>query len=116
MPARTRLRPTAPLVLVLAFLALFARPAAAQFDSAQMSGFVKDAQGQMVPGASVRIQNQATQLERNYATGLWLDISVDNALVTHNLVRRNGGIGIFFESQFARLMHRNYTKRNNATR
>ncbi len=35
--------------------------------------------------------------ERNYATGLWLDISVDNAVVTHNLVRHNQGIGIFFE-------------------
>ena len=54
--------------LALVLLGLVAAPAAAQFDSAQMSGFVKDAQGQMVPGASVRIQNQATQLERNYAT------------------------------------------------
>jgi len=51
-----------------AALAFFAAPAAAQFDSAQMSGWLKDAQGQVVPGASIRIQNQATRLERSYTS------------------------------------------------
>src|SRR5574341_1945678 len=61
---RTRRLVTAAGVLTL--VALFGAPAAAQFDSAQMSGFVRDAQGQMVPGASVRILNESTKLERSY--------------------------------------------------
>ncbi len=61
--------------MVLALLSLFAQPAAAQFDSAQMSGFVRDDQRQVVPGAAVRIMNEATKLERGYtsdATGYYV--------------------------------------------
>lgn len=36
-------------------------------------------------------------LEGNFATGLWMDIDMNGALVHHNLVRRNNGLGIFFE-------------------
>lgn len=40
--------------------------------------------------------------EHNYATAVWLDIDANHAAVTRNHVRRNGGIGLFFEiSQYA---------------
>ena len=64
-PCRRR---TGAVLSFAAALAFFAAPAAAQFDSAQMSGWLKDAQGQVVPGASIRIQNQATRLERSYTS------------------------------------------------
>ncbi len=35
--------------------------------------------------------------ENNAATGVWLDIDVNDAVVVHNIARRNQGIGIFFE-------------------
>ena len=64
-PMLPRTRRLTRALLALALVALFAAPAAAQFDSAQMSGFVKDAQGQMVPGASVRILNEAGVQEKD---------------------------------------------------
>jgi hypothetical protein len=73
MSPRTRRLTTA--ALALAFVALVAAPALAQFDSGQINGFVRDAQGQMVPGATVRILNEATQRERSYtsdATGYYV--------------------------------------------
>jgi hypothetical protein len=36
-------------------------------------------------------------VEHNFATGIWMDIDVNRALVHHNLVRHNNGLGIFFE-------------------
>jgi hypothetical protein len=49
-------------VLALAALAL---PVQAQFDSGQISGFVRDSQGKLVPGASVRIINEGTKIEKH---------------------------------------------------
>jgi hypothetical protein len=40
----------------------------AQADTAQISGFVKDASGAVIPGASVTITNEATQLTRQVQT------------------------------------------------
>ena len=42
-------------------LAVLVPPAHAQFDSGQISGFVKDEQGGVVPGATVRVINEQTQ-------------------------------------------------------
>jgi hypothetical protein len=47
---------------------LAAVPAAAQFDRGQISGRVKDAQGAMVPGATVTATNQQTRLSWNAVT------------------------------------------------
>ncbi len=35
--------------------------------------------------------------EHNFATGIWLDVDVNHAVVTRNISRYNGAIGIFFE-------------------
>src|SRR5260221_12783351 len=43
-------------------------PVFAQFDTAQMSGVVRDAQGSVVPGATVRVLHKETKLERTYVT------------------------------------------------
>jgi hypothetical protein len=48
-------------VIVYASLLLLAAPAAAQFDRGQISGRVKDAQGAVVPGATVTATNNQTQ-------------------------------------------------------
>ncbi len=53
------------LTVVLMLLAL---PALAQFDRGQVSGFVRDEQGGVVPGATVKVTNQQTRLEHTYAT------------------------------------------------
>ncbi|MDQ3212324.1 MAG: Plug and carboxypeptidase regulatory-like domain-containing protein, partial [Acidobacteriota bacterium] len=45
-----------------------AAPAAAQFDRGQISGTVKDAQGGVVPGATVVVTNTETQIARNTVT------------------------------------------------
>src|SRR3982074_1594475 len=45
----------------LAFVALSALPAAAQFDRGQISGTIKDAQGGVVPGVTVVVTNLETQ-------------------------------------------------------
>jgi len=55
------------LLTAIAIFAL-AAPAAAQFDRGQMSGQVKDAQGAVVPGATVTATNQQTQLSWNTVT------------------------------------------------
>jgi len=51
-------------------LALFAlaTPSHAQFDRGQISGVVRDSQGNVVPGATVRIIHEGTKLERTYVT------------------------------------------------
>src|SRR3954454_6739617 len=47
---------------------LTALPAAAQFDRGQISGTVKDAQGAVVPGATVTVTNTQTQITQNTVT------------------------------------------------
>src|SRR6185436_15868465 len=54
-------------LVAMALLAL-AAPAHAQFDSGQISGFVRDSQGAAVPGATVRIVDEGTGRERTYTT------------------------------------------------
>jgi hypothetical protein len=53
---------------VLAGVLALAVPAAAQFDRGQISGRVKDAQGGVVPGATVVAQNTQTQIESTTVT------------------------------------------------
>ena len=55
-------------LLALAWVLVAAAPAAAQFDRGQISGTVKDAQGGVVPGASVVVTNTQTQITRNTVT------------------------------------------------
>jgi hypothetical protein len=50
--------------LVLAASLLMVPAAFAQSDNAQLSGFVRDNSGAVIPGASVTIKNEATGLER----------------------------------------------------
>ena len=66
MLAFRRLQPQ--LMVALALAALLATPVQAQFDSAQISGVVRDNQGQVVPGASIKVLNEATKLERLYVS------------------------------------------------
>ncbi|HEY2944031.1 MAG TPA: carboxypeptidase regulatory-like domain-containing protein, partial [Vicinamibacteria bacterium] len=49
-------------------LVLLALPALAQFDRGQVSGFVRDEQGGVVPGATIKVTNQQTRVEHNYTT------------------------------------------------
>ncbi|HET7697548.1 MAG TPA: carboxypeptidase regulatory-like domain-containing protein [Vicinamibacterales bacterium] len=65
MTARLRCIRTALLALCVA---LVAAPAIAQFDRSQVSGRVKDSQGGLVPGATVTVTNQATQLTTTAVT------------------------------------------------
>jgi len=69
MPAFTfqRVRCLALFGLVLALCAL-APPVLAQFDSGQLSGFVRDPQGGFVPGATVKVINDSTKAERSYTS------------------------------------------------
>jgi hypothetical protein len=62
-----RLRALLALGCALTLIAA-ATPAHAQFDTGQISGFVKDSQGAVVPGATVRIVQGGTKLEKNYVT------------------------------------------------
>src|SRR5215471_17753530 len=55
-------------LFALAGVVLAAVPAAAQFDRGQISGRVKDAQGGVVPGATVTAVNQQTKLSWNAVT------------------------------------------------
>src|SRR4029453_13872317 len=55
-----------PLLTLLA-LAL-ALPLHAQFDTGQISGFVRDPQGGVVPGATVKITSNSTNVARSYVT------------------------------------------------
>src|SRR3990170_2580546 len=61
------IRATRSILLLLCF-ALMASPAAAQFDRSQVSGRVKDAQGGLVPGATVVATNLQTQLSSTAVT------------------------------------------------
>ena len=63
----TRRRAWVLAVAALALLAL-AVPAHAQFDSGQISGFVRDSQGAPVPGATVTIVDEATRRARTYTS------------------------------------------------
>lgn len=54
--------------LFVACALVFAAPAAAQFDRAQLSGRVKDAQAGSVPGATVTATNQQTQISSTTVT------------------------------------------------
>lgn len=57
------------LAAVLALTLTVAAPrVAAQADTAQLSGFVKDATGSTVPGATVTVSNEATGAERSAQT------------------------------------------------
>src|SRR4051812_36277703 len=55
-------------LFALAWVLVSAAPAAAQFDRGQISGTVKDAQGAVVPGATVTVTNTQTQIARNTVT------------------------------------------------
>jgi hypothetical protein len=46
-------------MLLVAAIGILAMPAAARLSSGQISGVVKDAQGGVIPGATVVILNQA---------------------------------------------------------
>ncbi|HEY8148829.1 MAG TPA: carboxypeptidase regulatory-like domain-containing protein [Vicinamibacteria bacterium] len=54
-------------LVTLALIAL-AVPAYAQFDSGQISGFVRDSQGAAVPGATVTVTDESTKRARTYTT------------------------------------------------
>src|SRR6266478_10029710 len=56
------------LFALLLAMAGMAPPVLAQFDTAQMSGIVRDVQGSVVPGATVRVLHKETKLERTYVT------------------------------------------------
>ncbi len=56
------IRLTGVCLLALAWLLVVAAPARAQFDRGQISGTVKDAQGGVVPGATVTVTNTQTQI------------------------------------------------------
>jgi hypothetical protein len=49
-------------------LAVLVTPAYAQFDRGQVGGFVRDEQGGVVPGATVRVINEQTKIERSFTT------------------------------------------------
>jgi hypothetical protein len=54
--------------LVVVALVALAVPAQAQFDSGQINGFVRDSQGAPIPGATVRVINEGTKLEKTSTT------------------------------------------------
>ncbi len=55
-------------MFALAWVLVCAAPAAAQFDRGQISGTVKDAQGAVVPGATVTVTNTQTQITQTTVT------------------------------------------------
>jgi len=63
-----RHRKVAAAVVWAAAMFLFSACVFAQSDTAQISGFVKDPTGSVVPNASVTVTNEATGLERKTAT------------------------------------------------
>src|SRR5262249_12197889 len=80
----------APLLFVL-LVGASAVPAAAQIDSGQISGFVRDAQQAALPGATVTIANEATGTKRSTvtnSTGYYVlpDIPVGSYAVTVELL------------------------------
>src|SRR5260370_39448155 len=56
-----------PAIGVLVWLAT-AAPVFAQFDRGEIAGFVKDETGGVIPGATVTVTNQQTQLARTGVT------------------------------------------------
>jgi hypothetical protein len=65
--ASRRLRYLLPLGLAVSLVAL-AAPVQAQFDTGQISGFVRDDQGGVIPGATVTITHEGTRRDRTYVT------------------------------------------------
>src|SRR5687767_11849700 len=55
-------------LLLLVLAVLFAAPASAQFDTAQVSGAIQDSSGAVLPGVSVVLVNEGTRLERQAVT------------------------------------------------
>ena len=66
MPARHRI--PVRIVLAMAFVALVALPAFAQFERGQIAGIVKDQTGGVIPGATVTVTNVQTRLVRTITT------------------------------------------------
>src|SRR5262245_59346117 len=54
--------------LVVGVVLIFAVPARAQFDSAQVSGVVQDTTGGVLPGVDVTLTNAGTGIERQAVT------------------------------------------------
>jgi hypothetical protein len=66
---RTRHRiPVRTVLATMAFVALVAFPAFAQFDRGQIAGIVTDQTGGVIPGATVTVTNVQTRLARTLAT------------------------------------------------
>jgi hypothetical protein len=55
-------------LLLLVLAVLFAAPASAQFDTAQVSGAIQDSSGAVLPGVDVVLVNEGTRLERRAVT------------------------------------------------
>jgi hypothetical protein len=75
MPVSVRRLRIGTVAVAAALAVLLALPVHAQFDTAQISGFVKDSQGQVVPGAAIKAVNDSTKLERHStsdATGYYI--------------------------------------------
>ncbi len=86
MPTSLLRSPRAWIALGLALaLGVLAPTAHAQFDTAQMNGVVKDTQGQVVPGAAIKVLNEATRIERSYvsdSTGYYIATTLPPGLYT----------------------------------
>ncbi len=51
-------------------------------------------------------------VENNLATGLWLDIDANHAVIVRNVARRNQGIGLFFEISDTAILAFNVAEEN----
>ncbi|HEY0323634.1 MAG TPA: carboxypeptidase regulatory-like domain-containing protein [Pyrinomonadaceae bacterium] len=56
------------IVLLFLIIVVFISPALAQFDTGQLSGFVRDERGAIVPGAAVKITNISNKTEHEILT------------------------------------------------
>jgi hypothetical protein len=61
---RTRLRGKAPCAGAVLLVLFCTRPLAAQFDAGQISGFVRDPSGLVVPGVTVTVMNEGNRQQR----------------------------------------------------
>jgi hypothetical protein len=68
MIAHTRFRLESLIVLLFLIIVVFNSPALAQFDTGQLSGFVRDERGAIVTGAAVKITNAYNKTEHEIAT------------------------------------------------
>jgi hypothetical protein len=68
MTAGSTPRSIASLLLIVLVVLVFAAPASAQFDTAQVSGAIQDSSGAVLPGVSVVLVNEGTRLERQAVT------------------------------------------------